>query len=246
VVKLSIVIPYYNRKTLLYNVLKSIEHNVNSNVEIIIVDDGSDKEHEVDFNFIDYTLIKLKRNAQWRGPCVAYNTGFKAATGDVIMINSSECVHIGNVIKYVFDNLKSKMYLCFSCYIGKEGINFNGIDWDDLNITDRLIERISPINNWWGVNSTMGNFIPYCGVLNKEDMDILGGYDERFAEGIGYDDYDFTDRIYNLKLKMINVDDPFVVHQWHKPTEYLNTINLDFLNYLRINFPDRIKAENKL
>ena len=83
---------------------------------------------------------------------------------------------------------------------------------------------------WWGVHSTIGNMIPYCGVISKENMDILGGYDLRFVSGIGYDDYDFTHRVKNLKLKTKIIDDPFVFHQWHKPTEYPNTKNLDLLN----------------
>jgi len=225
--KLSIVIPYYNRKSLLLNVLKSIEHySKGYDTEIIIVDDGSDKKHEVDFDFIDYKLIRLERANIWRGACIAYNIGFKAAMGDVIMINSSEVVHMGNVIGYVFKNMTPDKYIAFSTYMANE---------------DELLDKLI-FNNFWGVHSSVGNSIPYCAVIGKEKMDILGGYDERFAKGIGFDDYDFTDRIYNLGLKMIIIDKPFVVHQWHKPTEYSNTINLDLLNDLRIHFPNRIKA----
>jgi glycosyltransferase involved in cell wall biosynthesis len=62
-------------------------------IEIIIVDDGSDEK----INFPDYRVIRLDRNSEWRGPCIAYNIGFAEATGDIIMINSYECVHRGNV-----------------------------------------------------------------------------------------------------------------------------------------------------
>ena len=73
-------------------------------------------------------------------------------------------------------------------------------------------------------------------------MDILGGYDERFAKGIGFDDYDFTHRVKNLGLNIKVIDDPYVIHQWHKPTEYTNTINYDLLMFLNSKYPDRIKA----
>lgn len=218
--KLSIVIPYYNRKTLLQNVLNSI--NRTKDVEIIIVDDGSPDR----ISFLDCKIIRLERSTSWRGACIAYNTGFRAATGDVIMINSSECVHIGDVIRYVFENFKENDYFAFSAYMmGQNEILTN-----------------PTFKNFWGVHSTVGNFIPYCGVISKRNMDLLGGYDERFVKGIGFDDYDFTHRVNNLKLNMRCIDNPYIIHQWHKPTEYKNTINYDLLMELNKNFPDRIKA----
>jgi glycosyltransferase involved in cell wall biosynthesis len=237
--KLSLVIPYYNRKELLQNVLKSI--NMTGDIEIIIVDDGSNKENKVDFDFIEYKVIRLEKPSTWRGPCIAYNAGFKAATGDVIMLNGSECIHAGDITGYVFKNMKEKTYLAFSTYMAKEKDSFKDIDWNN-NTEQQIRERIKPQSSFWGVHSSIGNSIPYCGVINREDLDILGGYDERFAGGIGYDDYDFTERIYNLGLKMPIIDEPFVIHQWHKPVEYSNDINIDLLNYLHIHFPNRIKA----
>jgi glycosyltransferase involved in cell wall biosynthesis len=217
--KLSMVIPVYNRKELLNNVLRSI--NMTGDIEIIIVDDGSDQKIDS-----EYKVIRLERSTKWRGPCIAYNEGFKAATGDVIMINSSECVHVGDVTGYVFKNFKENDYFAFSTYMMNE----------DENITAPRFD------NFWGVHSTVGNFIPYCGVISKKNMDILGGYDEKFVKGIGFDDYDFTHRVKNLGLDIKVIDDPYVIHQWHKPTEYKNTINYDLLMYLNKNFPDRIKA----
>lgn len=218
--KLSIVIPYYNRRELLVNVLRSI--NMTGDIEIIIVDDGSDKA----IDFPDCRIIRLERAKEWRGACIAYNIGLKAATGDVIMINSSECIHVGNVTRYIFENFKENDYFAFSTYMmGQHEILTN-----------------PTFKNFWGVHSTVGNFIPYCGVISKQNMDLLGGYDERFAWGIGFDDYDFTNRVNNLGLNMKCIDDPYVIHQWHKPTKYTNKYNYNLLMELNKNFPNRIKA----
>ncbi len=220
--KLSIVLPVYNRIALLKNVLKSI--NMTGDIEIIIVDDGSDER--IDFDFIDYKLITLERSKKWRGACIAYNVGFKTVTGDVIMINSSECIHVGDVTGYVFENFKENDYFAFSTYM----MNAD----EDINKPR--------FNNFWGVRSSVGNFIPYCGVISKQNMELLGGYDERFSKGIGFDDYDFTHRVNNLKLNMKCIDNPYVIHQWHEPTKYTNTINYELLMDLNRNFHDRIKA----
>jgi glycosyltransferase involved in cell wall biosynthesis len=217
--KLSIVIPYHNRRQLLINVLDSMNLK---DVELIIVDDGSKEPVDDLKEWYPINLIKLPQH-DWCGACIAYNTGFGIATGDVIMLNSSEVTHHGNVIGYVFENFKAGMFMSFAARMS------------------------DPSGGWWGVHSTIGNFIPYCAVISRKDMELLSGYDERFAKGIGFDDYDFTHRVRNLGLKMICVDDPFVVHQYHEPTKYINTINKDLLDYLNTNYLCRIKApENKV
>jgi glycosyltransferase involved in cell wall biosynthesis len=218
--KLSIIIPYHNRRKLLINVLESINFK---DVELIIVDDGSQETIDDLKEFYPINLIKLPYHDNWQNPCIAYNTGFNAATGDVIMLNSSEVVHAGNVIDYVFENFREGIYMSFATKMQNPG------------------------EEWWGVHSSLGNFIPYCAVIGKKDLEKLSGYDERFVKSMGWDDYDFTTRVYNLGLKMICVDDPFVIHQYHKPTEYTNMLNKDLLDYLDSNYPGRIKAtENKI
>jgi hypothetical protein len=180
---------------------------------------------------------------------MAYNTGFNAAKGDVVLINSSECIHAGDIIGYVFSHLESNMYLNFSAFMGDTptNIKLNKINWVG-NIDEQIRDIISlAFKREWGCHSTIGNFIPYCAAINRKDLETLSGYDERFVEGIGFDDYDFTDRIYNLGLNTIAVDYPFCIHQYHPTTVYSNSINLDLLWYLRNNFPKRIKPEkNKI
>ena len=47
--KISIILPYYNRKTLLLHTLKSFEHfYCDKNIEIVIVDDSSDEEERLE------------------------------------------------------------------------------------------------------------------------------------------------------------------------------------------------------
>lgn len=246
--RLSIVIPYYNRRDKLLNVLRSIDFSYP--LEVVLVDDGSDKEHQVfDIPSIypDVRLIRLEKKG-WRGAVTAYNTGFNEAKGYMIMINSSECMHIGNVVEYTFKNFKMDSYMAFGSLMGSRHINVNELLWDR---PERFREQVAEIDNkynlpadrtWWGVHSTVGNYLPYCAVISKSNMELLGGYDTRFLAGVGYDDNDFTHRVRNLGLNMICVDEPYVFHQWHKPTDYPNTKNLDLLKMLDEKYPKRIKA----
>ena len=57
----------------------------------------------------------------------------------------------------------------------------------------------------------------FCSAMTKEDLDDLGGFDMRYAQGVGYDDNDF---IYRVRLKGMTtkiIDNPFVIHQYHPP-----------------------------
>ena len=219
--KLSVVIPYYNRRQLLINTLKSFQSKYP--FEVIIVDDSTDNSISDIPEIFPKLNIKIHYtgNKSWRGSIVAINTGISLVKEGNIMINSAECKHVGSVIDYVFENFSPKDYMCFATRMG--------------TIDDRP--------EWWAVRRQIGNAIPYCAVLSKENMDLLGGYDTRFMKGIGYDDYDFFHRVKNLKLEIKIIDEPYVYHQYHKPTDYPNTINLDLLSYLNKNEPGRIKAQ---
>lgn len=256
---ISVVIPYYNRRQLLMNTLRSIKHfRGGYDIETIIVDDGSEEKHQIydvkkKFPELNINLIVLERDSSWRGACIAYNTGFKSAKGDIIIINSAECFHVGYVLSYVASNLTPEKYFSFATYEGDKRLTwqFNRLKWDNLEVFDDLKKTLGSMPNNWQVKIRHDKFketyIPFCGAIHRENMIKLSGYDERFVHGIGYDDYDFTDRILNLGLKRQVIDKPFVVHQWHPPTVYSNKLNIELLEFLRKHYPERIKAtENKI
>jgi glycosyltransferase involved in cell wall biosynthesis len=244
---LSIVIPYYNRRQLLINTLRSIAcYKRDYPIEVIIVDDGSDREHQIDDigSLIPLTiklLVLERKEAKWRGPTVAYNIGFSQVKGDVVLINSSECYHNGDILHYIFNRIEDGMYISFSAYMG------------NLELTKKIEEGIHRFTTnvkgatYWGSHSSNYTLIPYCATICTKDLEQLSGYDERFAFGVGYDDYDFTDRIKNLGLNTRLVDDPFVIHQWHQPTVYPNKVNINLLFSLREKEPNRVKVKtNKI
>lgn len=88
--KVSVVIPSYNHKRYILETLKSIRSQTYDNIELIVVDDGS-QDGSGDYlkslkSEYDFQLI-LKKN---EGICATINRGLDLATGEYIVIIASD------------------------------------------------------------------------------------------------------------------------------------------------------------
>ena len=253
---ISIVSAYHNRKQLLYNTLKTIEpFYKNENFEFILVDDCSDEEHRVEeysslFPFLK--VIRLEKKDKWYvNPCVVFNKGFKESKGDVVIIQNPECLHVGDVLK-VAESIKDDEYISFGCYsISKDKTELvtNNIE-SGLDIFNTIRPELKSVgsdgdNGWYNHPNIRPVGYHFCSAITKKNLVELGGFDERFAMGIAYDDNEFLLRIQKKGLKIKITSFPFVIHQWHYSShnyEHLNTNELikrnrDLLN-ITINDPN--------
>lgn len=99
--KISIATSYYNRKPQFINTLKTIQKSKQiNNTELIVVDDCSADEHRLDDIPQQYPFVKvirLESKDRWyTNPCVPFNKAIKEATGDVIILQNPECLHVGD------------------------------------------------------------------------------------------------------------------------------------------------------
>lgn len=84
---ISVVIPSRNRPKLLRAAVESVMQQSFSNVEVVLVNDGSDEEHMPGFNEIveDYKdrlkVVSLRRYPRGHGQSYAINSGVHAASG---------------------------------------------------------------------------------------------------------------------------------------------------------------------
>ena len=89
--KLSIVIPVYNEKNTIRDILARVERSDTGGLqkEIVIVDDAStDGTTEVLREYeSQYRVIRHPRN---RGKGAALRTGFMAATGDIVLVQDAD------------------------------------------------------------------------------------------------------------------------------------------------------------
>lgn len=242
--KISIVFAYYNRRNLLINTLNSIiKTKYNGQLEIIIVNDASKKEQRIDdvnnlFPLLDIKLINIKKDKKWWiNPCIANNIGFAFVTGDVIVLQNPECLHIGDIISYVADNIEENKYLVFGCYaINKEKTKLicDGKDIrDTIHPTNNIkVKLCKSQNKWYQHKKFNPRALNFCAAITNKDLKDLGGFDEKFAKGIAKDDREFICRVNKKGMSVDMVDCPFVVHQYHGHTDYSNKKQVERNNKL--------------
>ena len=88
--KLSVIIPCYNEKDTIEALLSSVKNTPYPNKEIIVVDDCStDGTQELLKKFVDLA-DKILFHDYNQGKGAALRTGFKAATGDIVIIQDAD------------------------------------------------------------------------------------------------------------------------------------------------------------
>lgn len=256
--KISVVMSYYRRIRELESTLNSIRKTSHKDFEVIIVDDGTgDGEHSpvhIPQKFEDLNITLLRVNPEdkwWVNPCVPFNVGFHHASGDVVLIQSPESYHNGDVLSHVAENLKENEYYSYGCYSLDPNItnilingteeqkkaieNLDGLPTHgpstqfivcnadvkeaaagrDIESLDRVPQVMPGENGWYNHSTHRATYYHFMSAIYNSHLKEMGGFDERYAHGLCWDDNEFVYRIRNKELEVKIVDDPFCFHQYH-------------------------------
>lgn len=202
---------YYNRAEQLERTLSTIAQSEVKDYELVIVDDASDTP-------LEGAIRVDPKDKWWTNPCIPFNMAFKEAKGDIIIIQNPECFHYGDVLSYVLNNVRDRVYISFACYAINED-QTKRLRKGLPEIYDRPF-GVKERNGWYNNATHRPVGYHFCSAITKRDLDRIGGFDEEYALGVSYDDDDFVYRINNAGLDIKIVNTPFVVHQWHTPFTY--------------------------
>jgi glycosyltransferase involved in cell wall biosynthesis len=235
--KVSIILPYYNRKDLILHTLKSFEYfYYNKDIEIVIVDDVSSDEHrlenEINFN-LDIKLIRLE-NKTGINPCYPYNVGVRESTGDIIILSSPETFHTSSIFDMSdnFKDLNDNTYLLFSVFCLTNQVLINEFKNSNFDVTLELFSEISPNlynnlgENGYSFNNNFGSWythsihrpsgLNFFTALTRNKYYELSGFDERFRGGTGFDDDEFKIRLLESGVEFKYNDDVVGIHINHE------------------------------
>jgi glycosyltransferase involved in cell wall biosynthesis len=219
-IPVTIVMTYLNRKKQLLNTLKSIE-KYNYDVRIIIVDDASSEEESIAYLSGGNMKVITLKDKTWLNPCIAFNTGFAEAKDDIILIQNAENIHMGNILGSVVNNIQRGIYLNYAAYsLNKEQTDRICNGEEPENVIYPLYEYKNIAwgeNGWYNHSTHKPTMAHFCSAITRADLYDMGGFDERFYDGLGFDDNEFSTRIIKMGLLFRMIDDPFVAHQRHEP-----------------------------
>lgn len=131
----SVIIPTYNRQELVVRAIKSIINQTYTNLEILVVDDASNDNTEVEVKKINDNRIKFIKNTINKGVSYSRNIGIKEAKGEIIVLQDSDDESFPNRIEEQARVLFKSDSSIGGVYCGKELIDSNTGEIINVNLT---------------------------------------------------------------------------------------------------------------
>lgn len=117
IMKLSIIIPYYNVKEYTDELLACLDRQMEPGVEVILVDDGSKVPYRPSYPWLTVTRQKNK------GPGPARNKGLDRATGEYIAFIDSDDLVAEDYLKQILAKINDGFDVCDMSW---KSLNLNG------------------------------------------------------------------------------------------------------------------------
>ena len=166
--KVSVIIPVYNQKDLVYRCLDNIPKR--NDIEIIVINDGSEDktlERLMKYKEFIYPELKIITYNENKGVSYARNMGIDESSGEYLLMVDSDDYLYGNKFDEIIDK------------------HLNKADFIYYDMEDNR-------NNVFKVNES--NYKQRCGMFKFIRRSFIG--DERFTVGMQYaEDKDFSSRL---------------------------------------------------
>ncbi|MFB9974391.1 bifunctional glycosyltransferase family 2 protein/CDP-glycerol:glycerophosphate glycerophosphotransferase [Allobacillus sp. SKP2-8] len=256
-IKVSIIVPFYNTEEYLNECIKSITYQTYPNLEIILVDDCStdnSKKIAEDFRKID-SRIKITYNQIRSGVGKSRNIGIKKANGDFIyFVDSDDYIH-HNAIKRLVDVVEEKDNVISGSI--STITNLNEIDKFTERVTELPVSYKLSSKNFKGRSALKAlyrsNFIKNLNIKFSEDVNIYADHpftyevikhskEIKYVRNSRYFRRRRHDRVTNPSLKELSRYDKIIdftriytsiAPKYHSDTFMKQLIDRDFLNFYR-------------
>lgn len=223
-IRVSVIIPTFNRKDYLREAIESVINQSFQSFEIIVVDDGSnDGTREMINNEFGSSIKYYWQENQ--GESVARNKGMQESQGEYIALLDSDDRWLNNKLEvqvnYLDDDPSSGMVFCQAWVIGDTGERIDSDPWgSNINHGRINVESLVFNNGISGPSSTL---------IRRIVFDSIGEFDPNIHYG---EDWDLWLRIAeNYKIGFINR--PLVEVRRHQntqcyfPSSKINKLRLD-------------------
>lgn len=197
--KVSVIIPCYNYGKWLNEAVKSALNSDWDNLEVIIVDDGSDDKETIRvLDNIKHPKIKILRQNN-QGVANARNNGIKIAEGKYILPLDSDDIIDSSFIKESVEILEND-----DCI---------GIVYSDFAYFGN-IKNVVETPLWDSTKILYQNLFTNSSMFRKKDWERVGGYNPKMKNG--YEDWEFWISLAQAGLKGYRIPAIRVFYRKHK------------------------------
>jgi len=215
---ISIVIPYYNRREALEKALDSIQKQTYENVEVIIVDDGSNERFQIsDFRF----KISYHRQKN-RGAPAARNKGFDMLKGAYVIFWDADLVAEPEMLAKMYSALQKNTdasYVYCNYYYGLKAMPARMFDADALKqrnyIHSSSLIRRGDVARW---DESLKKF---------QDWDLWLTMLEQGKRGVWIDEY-----LFRLLPSENGISDWLPRFAYHSPFKWLPGVRRKVRRYV--------------
>lgn len=197
--KVSVIIPTFNRSSDIIDCLNSILESDYNNIEALVVDNGSSDDTVVKIteNFYGNDRIKLIKNKVNLGAGGGRNKGAEQANGDYLLFVDSDNAVDKKMISSLVDFFENKADcgMVGPLMLFKEDPSIIWLYFADVSMwTSQAKYQGTGEKNLGQYSEVIEvGHLPNCFMIKKSDFEKIGGFDEKYL--IMYEEADIAERI---------------------------------------------------
>lgn len=216
---ISIIIPCYNDAEFIEQAVNSALSQTHSNKEIIVVDDGSNKDTKHVLQSLEHKIDALITQENL-GQSIARNNGIKQAKGSFILVLDSDDYFENTFCQKALNLFKNDAYIkLVSCYAN--------LVFEKASNNYVYKPKGGTIESFLTSNSALGS-----AMFKKEDWNSCGGYDEAMRKGL--EDWEFYIRLLSQGGRAEVIKEPLYNYRKREntTTSKANQAKYDLFKYI--------------
>jgi glycosyltransferase involved in cell wall biosynthesis len=225
--RISVIMPCFNTAKYLREAVDSVLGQTYTDVELVVVDDGStDSSLEVLEEYRDRVIVLQQAN---KGPYPARNLGISRASGEFIAFLDSDDYWDPHCLAMLHQGLTE--YNADLAYCGWQNVGefarnaspFVPPKYEDGDMADEFL-RSCP----WPIHAAL---------TRRSVIDAVGGFSERCFSAM---DYDLWIRVFGHTSRIVRVPEVLAFYRWHGKQISSNAWRQSMDAYrVRLDFADR-------
>lgn len=195
---ISLILPYWDRQPAADRALRLLsKHYPGPHLEVVLVDDGNAVPFVEPIGVLNLKVVRMPVKRHPTPQSKAWNAGVRAASADVIALSCVEVLHEAPILGEMAAQLAE---------LGPNGYVLAAA-WCPERRSWDVRSDIAP---WDALPKGVGGC--FLGMLNRSLFERVGGFDEEYHDGAGYEDQDFIMRLITAGAVIVVRDDLVVVH----------------------------------